>query len=290
MSTPATTSAVQTPETCRSCGAPLAHDQRYCLQCGEVRDGARRQLPAGLRGWTPSAERVVATRDPRALHDGPTIAAVLAGLACLLAAIGVGVLIGRGGGGDASSQAPITIASPASGAVAAAFTSDWPAGTDGWTVALRLLPKATTTAAAVAEAKTAATGKGAADVGALDADAYPSLTGGSYVVYSGVFRSETAATTARSSLTAAFPAALVVRVGQSAEASTGAASGASTTSRPAGGSARAKKAAGGDKPAADTTNEVEKSKKAPKTVGTGGTPPPKDDKPAAGGSGFEEIG
>ncbi|MEA2221441.1 MAG: hypothetical protein QOJ35_4067, partial [Solirubrobacteraceae bacterium] len=47
---------------------------------------------------------------------------------------------------------------------------------------------------------------------------------------------------------------------------------------------------GGDTSGADTTKAFEKSKKAPKTVGTGGTPPPKDNKPAAGGSGFQEIG
>ncbi|MEY2515812.1 MAG: hypothetical protein QOJ89_3170, partial [bacterium] len=206
MSTPATTTELRAPATCESCGAPLADDQRYCLHCGEPRAGARRPLPAALRAATgaSTASRLAVAGEPIEAREGPSVAAVLAGLACLLVAMGVGVLIGRGGG-EHVAQAPLTVAAPAAQPVATSFTSDWPAGTDGWTVALVLLPKATTTTTAVAAAKTAATGKGAADVGALDADAYPSLTGGSYVVYSGVFDSTKAATAARAALTAAFP-------------------------------------------------------------------------------------
>jgi hypothetical protein len=291
MSTPATTTEPQAPATCESCGAPLADDQRYCLHCGEPRAAARRQLPAAVRpAPAPSTDaRLAMSSDARELREGPSVAAVLAGLACLLVAVGIGVLIGRGGG-EQVAQAPLTVAAPAAQPVAASFASDWPAGTDGWTVALVLLPKATTTTTAVAAAKTAATGKGAADVGALDADAYPSLTGGSYVVYSGVFDSEHAATAARVALTAAYPAARVVRVGQATAAAGGAAAKPAATSTTASGSSGAKKSSGADTSGADTTKEFEKSKKAPKTVGTGGTPPPKDDKPAAGGGGFEDIG
>ncbi|MEA2218031.1 MAG: hypothetical protein QOJ35_657 [Solirubrobacteraceae bacterium] len=280
-------------EQCAACGAPLAHDQRYCLHCGELRAGARRPMPAALRGPIDApAARVVDVAAPARV--GPSLGAVLAGFACLLLAMGIGVLIGRGGG-EPAAQAPLPVAAADASAgapAAASFTSDWPAGSEGWTVALELLPKATTTPAAVAQAKTAAARKGAPAVGALDADAHPSLTGGSYVVYSGVFDTEKAAADARGPLLAAFAGARVVRVGRSAATSAAGAPGKGTSASPARGSSSTKTRAPAakDSGASDTTKAFEKSKKAPKTVGTGGTPPPKDHKPAAGGGGFQEIG
>lgn len=280
---------------CASCAAPLGHDQRYCLHCGEVREGARRPMPAVVRGPAHVAEESVAAaaRDP---GERPTLATVLAGLACLLLAMGVGVLIGRSGDADPVTQAPITIAGGATPAAAtpasANIVSDWPSGKDGWTVALSLLPKTTTTSAAVEQAKAAATAKGASAVGALDADAYPTLTAGSYVVYSGVFDDEKAAKAALKPLLASFPDARVAKVGQSTSATPVA--GAKTSKRSTG--ATKSKTAGTIDPAtkkadeAKTTKAFEKSKKAPKTVGTGGKPPPKDNKPAAGGEGFQDIG
>jgi len=277
-------------EPCAACGAPLANDQRYCLQCGELRHGARRALPAVLRGSIHGGREsgIVATNSLGGGERRPSLAAALAGIACLLLAMGVGVLIGRGGGAGATAPAPITIAgSPAAAATApAAFTSDWPAGKDGWTIALAVLPKASTQPDAVAAAKSAASGQGAADVGALDSDAYPSLTSGSYVVYSGVYDAEKAATTALTALKAKFADARVVRVAATASpaaSSTSSSDGASkSTSSPA-----AKKGAAA---AGDTKKAFEDSKKAPKTVGTGGKPPPTDNRPAGGGSDVEEIG
>jgi hypothetical protein len=280
--------AAPAPEPCSSCDAPLAADQRYCLHCGEPREGARRPLPAQPRGETHAGEEgaVAVARDP---VERTSVAATLAGLACLLLAMGVGVLIGRGGGATPAAQAPITIAAQAAPATpaAASFTSDWPAGRDGWTVALTLLPKAAGAPEAVARAKRAATGKGAPAVGALDSDAYPSLSAGSYVVYSGVFTSERAAAAASRPLAASFPDARVVHVGRGATATSAPANAPKSTAGGSSGSA-AKQAA--RKAAADTTKAFETSKKAPKTVGTGGKPPPKDNKPAAAGGGFQEIG
>jgi hypothetical protein len=128
-------------EPCATCGAPLAADQRYCLQCGERRVEAR--LPfldilAG-RGVAP-ARGVVATetttveRAPRGLvaRIGHNTAAV-AGVGCLLLALGVGVLIGGIGddGSPSASAAPPQVISVGGVAPAAAVTSTaTPAATD----------------------------------------------------------------------------------------------------------------------------------------------------------------
>jgi hypothetical protein len=198
------------------------------------------------------------------------------------------VLIGRGGGEHVSAT-PITISGAAAGAAPSAaapvtFHSDWPADRDGWTIALQALPKARTDAAAVARAKTAAAGQGAADVGALDSDAYRSLSGGSYVVYSGVFGSRAEATTARARLAKAFGDARVVHVATTAPKAARRAHAAAPKR-----ASTAKRANAGSGGGGSTGSAFERSKKLPKTLGTGGKPPPKDDKPAAGGSGFQEI-
>lgn len=273
-------------ELCPSCASPMADDQRYCLTCGEVRPGARRALPAALRR-PPAQEPVVAPLARTALPANLTTG--LAALACLLLAIGVGVLIGRGGR-EQTAAAPITIAGAAAGAPSppaapASFTSDWPAGKEGWTIALQSLRKSSSDPAAVAAAKAQAKGKGAPAVGALDSDAYRSLTAGSYVVYSGVFETRDLAGGALKPLKTTFADARIVQV------STTAPTAASTTTKTP---SKKTSTSRGSKPAAgsgsDTKSAFEKSKKAPKTVGTGGKPPPKDNKPAAGGGGFQDIG
>jgi hypothetical protein len=286
-----TPASAEATERCRACAAPLADDQRYCLECGEPRPGAGRPLPAGLRR---SAAPEPGSLVPPARPVGGSLAVWLAGLACLLLAVGVGVLIGRSGG-EHVSAAPITISGAAAGATSdgaipsaaapVSFRSDWPAGRCGWTVALQTLPKDGTDAAAVARAKTAASSRGAADVGALDSDAYRSLTAGSYVDYSGFFGARADATAARARLAKTFGDARVVQVSDAAATSAGpaptAAKAKAKAAKPGGGT-RASGGSGGG-------SAFEQSKKLPKTLGTGGKPPPKDTKPAAGGSGFQEI-
>ena len=148
-----------------------------------------------------------------------------------------------------------------------------------------MLPKATTQPDAVALAKTAATGKGAAAVGALDSDAYPSLTAGSYVVYSGIHDSRKAATAALDTLEAQVRRG-PRRAGRRDRLGLALQSRRRQGRRPRGPRRpRSESASGGQ----DTKKAFEESRKAPKTVGTGGKPPPTDNKPAAGGGDFEEI-
>jgi hypothetical protein len=129
---------------CRTCGAPQAADQRYCLQCGARRAEARlpfleilaRQVPQGAAAATVTTT----TRATGGGRAGPwpgrigTNAAAIAGVACLLLALGVGVLIGGLGSDDASAgagSAPQVIsvggAAPAAAPVVAA-SSTAPAG------------------------------------------------------------------------------------------------------------------------------------------------------------------
>ena len=272
-------------EPCASCGAPLAHDQRYCLHCGEVRPGAERRLASVVRGESSVREPAMAG-PPVAPHRWPTLAEALAGLACLLLALGVGVVIGRSGDDSPPAPAAITVAAgPAAAPAATAFTSDWPSGKEGWTVALDALPKASTQPDGAAAAKTAATSQGAPEAGVLDADIYPSLTAGSYVVYSGVHDSKQAATKELSALKSSFPDARVVRVGADAADAADAASGGGSSK-----TAPTQKKSTGKAAAADTKKEFERSKKVPKTVVIPGKPPPKDNKPPGGGAESEEIG
>jgi hypothetical protein len=116
-------------EPCASCGAPLAADQRYCLECGARRAQARvafRDILA-TGGAPPAAPAVVAARaqDGPPARSGP---AFLVGLLCLLAALGVGVLIGNSGDDTTAATPPpaqvITV-----GGAAAAPAATTPAAT-----------------------------------------------------------------------------------------------------------------------------------------------------------------
>ncbi|HEY6758684.1 MAG TPA: hypothetical protein VI318_04315 [Baekduia sp.] len=132
-------------QPCRTCGAPLAADQRYCLQCGTRRADARLPFLEILAQQVPrtaAAAQVTTTtttaRGPRGLFSRmSTNAAAVAGVACLVLALGVGVLIGNSGGDGTSAASPqiITVggaapaAAPAAAAVAPAATTAAPADT-----------------------------------------------------------------------------------------------------------------------------------------------------------------
>lgn len=93
------------PTPCRSCGAPLAPDQRYCLACGTrvaaprldfVAETERFAAADAAAGASAPPAPAAAAAEPRPSRmdrvGGPMgVAAVL------LVALGVGFLIGRGG-------------------------------------------------------------------------------------------------------------------------------------------------------------------------------------------------
>jgi hypothetical protein len=230
-------------EPCRACGAALADDQRYCLQCGERRAPMSSVLQSGPpplpANAAPGAE-VPGSPGTGRPGEPPRVGAVtfIAGIGVLLLAMGVGVLIGRASssGTSAGPAQVITVGGAAatgssSAPAEAAVSDDWPAGKNGFTVQLKTLPS-TTTPSAVEAAKTAASAKGAPSVGALKSEDFSSLPAGHYVIYSGVYGTRTQAQKALGGLKKNFPGASVVAVSNGAGASShsGSASGASSGS------------------------------------------------------------
>jgi hypothetical protein len=103
-------------EHCAECGAPMASDQRYCVECGERR--GERRFPTGPQ---PVAATSVATPPPtegrRSRMSSSTT--LIAGVGTLLLAMGVGVLIGRSGNGPSGhggSGVQVVTVSPTAGA------------------------------------------------------------------------------------------------------------------------------------------------------------------------------
>ncbi len=114
-------------ERCSDCGAPLASDQRYCIECGQRRGKPRFSVASpSTAAASPKRER---RRLPRPSSAGG--ATLVAGVATLLLAMGVGFEIGHsnaattkttaaappevitvnGGGGSSSSGRTATTAS-----------------------------------------------------------------------------------------------------------------------------------------------------------------------------------
>jgi hypothetical protein len=107
-------------EPCAHCGAPLARDQRYCLECGTPRTYLSGMLLERLRapteqaqpGQSPPPNGAVPYATPAASSPWQRngVLTLIAGIGVLLLAMGVGVLIGRSGSsGAASTPAPQVI-------------------------------------------------------------------------------------------------------------------------------------------------------------------------------------
>jgi len=134
-------------EHCAACGAALAADQRYCLNCGVRRAESRVPFPESLSGGAAGASPAaggggssVPVPAGGAAGDGapgtvPTAPAakakrswadrdlLLPVLGTALLAIAVGILIGRSGASDTiNTKAPVVNVSPQAGAAVAAPT------------------------------------------------------------------------------------------------------------------------------------------------------------------------
>ena len=119
--------AATSTNRCPNCGARMAPDQRYCIDCGERRSGG------GLRDALPRAQATVtAARTGTGRIGGwSPNASLIAGVATLLIAMGVGVLIGRSGHTTAATPAaaPVRVVTVGAGAGAATTSSATAAGT-----------------------------------------------------------------------------------------------------------------------------------------------------------------
>lgn len=301
-------------DVCRQCGAPLGDDQRYCLNCGlrraEARvpfreilgdDGARASAAAGGAGADAAGADVAGAGAAAGQPPGgdraaagwawpPSPPTVLAGLALAVLVLGVGILIGRSGRGTVlkASAPAITVngggATGASGVTAqAAFTSDWPSGKAGYAVQLQTLPKQGTLTSSVAAAKSSALAMGAPAVGALDSDLYPSLPGGQYVIYSGVYDTKAQATSALKPLKAKFPTATVIHISSK---------GSTTASAPIH-LTKQQQAVDQQLNNLNKLPPAQREKQAlklPSTISTGGAPPPVDHAKPGGGAATQSIG
>jgi len=90
-------------DRCATCGAPMASDQRYCVQCGDRRGKARFTV-ASLLGQTDATGAGSKGAAPHPRRRPPSAAALIAGIATLLLAMGVGVEIGRLGKNNTSTE------------------------------------------------------------------------------------------------------------------------------------------------------------------------------------------
>jgi hypothetical protein len=107
-------------DLCPSCRSSMLADQRYCLECGERRSGR----PPAASAAPVAGPPVRARRGSFA--GAPAGATLVAGVATLLLALGVGVEIGRSGRSVTPAAAPVRVvtvggtAAPAAGAGTAA--------------------------------------------------------------------------------------------------------------------------------------------------------------------------
>lgn len=291
----------QPGDGCPSCGAPLASDQRYCLECGYRRAASRVPYAELLTGRDagdvlPTADAPAPPPEDKPRFSPQLIAGITGGAAALL--LGLGMLVGFffGGGNDpapvaqpVAQKAPvINITNTGGGGetAEAEFTEDWPAGESGWTVQLETLSKSDSDVAAVDAAKSDAESKGASDVGALDSDGYTTLKPGNYVVYSGVFTGKGAKGKAQSALKKLkkdFPDAKVVEVASADEAFGVAGELPEEKVETVDDSALQ------DLESSTGLEQQKKSAQLPDTLGTGGEAPEEDNKEPGGGSGGETI-
>jgi hypothetical protein len=102
-------------EPCEECGAALAADQRYCLNCGHRRGGPRIDYAAVMAGAAPaqasqqpqpaSANGASPPEEPPKRERDYAPLAAVGGIAVLGLMLLIGVLIGKG---DSPSSAPST--------------------------------------------------------------------------------------------------------------------------------------------------------------------------------------
>lgn len=107
-------------DRCPACGSPAAPDQRYCVECGQRLAQARPlRMGGGAGSGGGGSEPPLKRRGPVRLSANATL---IAGIATLILAMGVGVVIGRLDNGSGSkggtTYIPTVVQSGAAGAAA----------------------------------------------------------------------------------------------------------------------------------------------------------------------------
>jgi hypothetical protein len=99
-------------DACPSCGSQLAADQRYCLHCGQRRGDPRLPVMDAVQfmeaSRRPAQPQGAATPVPPSSRRRllSANASMVAAVATLVLAMGVGVLIGQSGGDSSNASAP----------------------------------------------------------------------------------------------------------------------------------------------------------------------------------------
>lgn len=106
-------------DQCGSCGAQLAPDQRYCVECGQRRGRSRVEFMEQLAPRAAAPPAPPRRRLPRVSANAALIAAV----GTLILAMGVGVLIGRAASGEKSGGERIKVVTLGGGTGTAASTT-----------------------------------------------------------------------------------------------------------------------------------------------------------------------
>lgn len=106
-------------DQCTNCGARLAAEQRYCVECGERRGQSRLPFAEAI-GQHAQAAPAPPPRKRRGLSGN---AAAIAGVGTLILAMGVGVLIGRSGDHGSSAKNPVQVIRVSGGGASGATTT-----------------------------------------------------------------------------------------------------------------------------------------------------------------------
>lgn len=96
-------------EACGSCGAAMASDQRYCLECGQRRGDPRLPFMDAvvlMEAVKQARQPPPAPQPPKRKRSGISPnAALITGIGTLLLALGIGVLIGHSGSHEVAQTA-----------------------------------------------------------------------------------------------------------------------------------------------------------------------------------------
>jgi ribosomal protein L37E len=201
------TAAVDDPDVgtaCPRCGAHLAENQDWCLECGNAATTRIRRPPDWRVPLVAAALVLALVGGALAVAfvsiagDDTSSTATRAGAGATPAAAAP-----TAAAAPAASTPPATATTPPAGAAPGAKNvAAWPAGTRAWTVTLASEPSRP---AAVARARALAdTGVPA---GVLHSDLYPGLPPGQWLVFAGQYPSRPAADAAATSLRAKSPGA-----------------------------------------------------------------------------------
>ena len=194
-----------TDESCPRCGARRAPDQDYCLDCGLLLPNVDGTVPALRRrwlrvfGWYPGdfvwaallallvalvgAAAAIVVSERRAGPARPSFGAATTAVAVRAPAAEPPKRLRARVGAGKLPKAPESSVTPPG-------RTTWPKNANGWTIVLVSYPKPTGRIEALDKASAAAKA-GLAQAGVLDSSRFASLQPGYFVVFAGIYGSQT---------------------------------------------------------------------------------------------------